>query len=112
LVDRAPAAGLVSLLGDDVLCHSCLLTPLLLLLLLLPLALMSQDGGDPDVAVSPRDIVYTLDAAAAAGDSSLQPSQLASTDLRCGGVSWCDGEPALGIARSLLADGQSVSTPR
>eukprot|EP00775_Hariotina_reticulata_P003220 gene3220-3497_t len=55
----------------------------------------AQDGGDPDVAVSPRDIVYTLDAAAAAGDPSLQPSVLASTDLRCGGVSWCDGDLAL-----------------
>lgn len=70
----------------------------------------SQDGGDPDVAVSPRDIVYTLDAheaaasaaasanANAGGDSSsnggpgLAPSVLAGTDLRCGGVSWCDGE--------------------
>jgi hypothetical protein len=53
----------------------------------------AQDGGDPDVAVSPRDIVYTLDAAEAAvrGDA-LQPAVLATTDLRCGGVSWCDGE--------------------
>lgn len=55
-----------------------------------------QDGGDPDVAVSPRDIVFTLDAseaaAAAAKGSDLEPSVLATTDLRCGGVSWCDGE--------------------
>lgn len=55
-----------------------------------------QDGGDPDVAVSPRDIVYTLDAseaaAAAAKGAELEPSVLATTDLRCGGVSWCDGE--------------------
>jgi hypothetical protein len=45
-----------------------------------------QDGGDPDVAVSPRDIVYTLpaDQAAAGG----QPQVLAQTDLRCGGVAW------------------------
>lgn len=58
-----------------------------------------QDGGDPDVAVSPRDIVYTLNAdeaaAAAAKGSDLEPSVLATTDLRCGGVSWCDGESAL-----------------
>jgi hypothetical protein len=56
-----------------------------------------QDGGDPDVVVSPRDIVYTLDAAAAAaaaanGGEELAPTVLATTDLRCGGVSWCDGE--------------------
>lgn len=55
-----------------------------------------QDGGDPDVAVSPRDIVYTLDASEAAAAASkgaeLAPSMLATTDLRCGGVSWCDGE--------------------
>jgi hypothetical protein len=49
------------------------------------------------VAVSPRDIVYTLDAAAAAaaaanGGEELAPTVLATTDLRCGGVSWCDGE--------------------
>lgn len=54
-----------------------------------------QDGGDPDVAVSPRDIVYTLDAAeaaaAAAKGTEVPPSVLATTDLRCGGVSWCDG---------------------
>eukprot|EP00878_Enallax_costatus_P006199 GHUV01006499.1.p1 GENE.GHUV01006499.1~~GHUV01006499.1.p1 ORF type:complete len:627 (+),score=153.93 GHUV01006499.1:1175-3055(+) len=65
----------------------------------------AQDGGDPDVSVSPRDIVYTLDAhaaaaAATAGDGSsngadLAPSVLATTDLRCGGVSWCDGDLAL-----------------
>lgn len=60
----------------------------------------AQDGGDPDVAVSPRDIVYTLDAAAAAaaatnGGDELAPSVLATTDLRCGGVSWCDDDLAL-----------------
>jgi len=40
--------------------------------------------------------VYTLDAseaaAAAAKGAELAPSVLATTDLRCGGVSWCDGE--------------------
>lgn len=55
-----------------------------------------QDGGDPDLAVSPRDIVYTLDAAeaaaAAAKGTGAAPSVLATTDLRCGGVSWGDGE--------------------
>lgn len=59
----------------------------------------AQDGGDPDLAVSPRDIVYTLDAseaaAAAAKGAELAPSVLATTDLRCGGVSWCDGDLAL-----------------
>lgn len=59
-----------------------------------------QDGGDPDVAASPRDIVYTLDASEAAAAVSkgveLAPSVLATTDLRCGGVSWCDGEGCFG----------------
>mgnify|MGYP001811344260 CR=1 len=59
---------------------------------------LMQDGGDPDVAVSPRDIVYTLDAseaaAAAAKGVELAPEVLATTDLRCGGVSWCDGKLA------------------
>lgn len=36
-----------------------------------------QDGGDPAVDVSPRDIIYTMPAA---GDAS--PSQFATTDLR------------------------------
>eukprot|EP00879_Flechtneria_rotunda_P026301 GHRR01028036.1.p1 GENE.GHRR01028036.1~~GHRR01028036.1.p1 ORF type:complete len:835 (+),score=219.07 GHRR01028036.1:164-2668(+) len=60
----------------------------------------AQDGGDPEVSVSPRDVVYTLDAAAAAaassnGSSQVAPQVLATTDLRCGGVSWCDGDLAL-----------------
>jgi len=52
-----------------------------------------QDGGDPAVEVSPRDIVYTL-----AADSVQQgdaPTVLAKTDLRCGGVAWCDDDLAL-----------------
>ncbi|KAF8067166.1 hypothetical protein HT031_002213 [Scenedesmus sp. PABB004] len=60
----------------------------------------AQDGGDPSVSVSPRDVVYTLDAAAAAaaaaaGAAPPAPEVLAATDLRCGGVSWCDGDLAL-----------------
>ena len=39
-----------------------------------------QDGGDPAVDVSPRDIVYTLPADSAS--SSKGPQQLAQTDLR------------------------------
>lgn len=65
-------------------------------LCLFAVSLVTQDGGDPDVAVSPRDIVFALDAeeAARAAAGSSQPSArvMAATDLRCGGVSWCDGE--------------------
>ncbi len=40
--------------------------------------------------------MYTLEAAAAAaaakeGGAEPAPSILATTDLRCGGVAWCDG---------------------
>jgi hypothetical protein len=49
----------------------------------------AQDGGDPAVDVSPRDIVYTL-AADEAGAGGPPPAELARTDLRCGGVAWCD----------------------
>ena len=38
----------------------------------------NQDGGDPAVEASPRDIMYTLDAANAAAE----PKKLAETDLR------------------------------
>lgn len=48
----------------------------------------TQDGGDPDVEVSPRDIVFTLTADAAAAGAP--PLELARTDMRCGGVAWCD----------------------
>lgn len=61
-----------------------------------------QDGGDPAVEVSPRDIVYTLDADVAAtaaaggdGEAAAAPQELARTDLRCNGVAWCDGDLAI-----------------
>jgi hypothetical protein len=70
--------------------------------------LSTQDGGDPAVECSPRDIVYTLcadDAAAAAaaarngnggeGADMAEPKVLATTDLRCGGVAWCDDDMAI-----------------
>lgn len=53
----------------------------------------AQDGGDPDVDVSPRDIIYTLDATEAEGGTA--PRELARTDMRCGGVAWCDGDLCL-----------------
>ncbi|GAB4818840.1 hypothetical protein N2152v2_005886 [Parachlorella kessleri] len=53
-----------------------------------------QDEGDPAKEVSPRDIVYTLEADAAASNGT-GPRQLATTDLRFGGISWCNGELAL-----------------
>lgn len=40
-----------------------------------------QDGGDPAVEASPRDIVYTMPASVA-GDGT-GPQKLAQTDLRC-----------------------------
>lgn len=52
----------------------------------------SQDGGDPAVVADPRDLVFTLDAAAGPGTS---PSVLAGTKLRCGGVTWGDDDLAL-----------------
>jgi len=50
-----------------------------------------QDGGDPAVEVSPRDIVYSI----SAEDCDKDPTVLAQTDLRCGGMAWGDGELAL-----------------
>lgn len=60
----------------------------------------AQDGGNPAVEVSPRDIVYALgaDEAVEAGTEAAAGSgvrELARTDLRCGGVSWCDDDLAL-----------------
>lgn len=53
----------------------------------------AQDGGDPSVKVSPRDVVYCLDADEA---TTAAPKRIiAQTDLRCGGVAWGDGELAL-----------------
>lgn len=43
---------------------------------------MVQDGGDPAVEASPRDIVYTMPASAAGNGTG--PQTLAQTDLRCG----------------------------
>lgn len=55
--------------------------------------------------MSPRDIVYLLDADAAGsnttsgsgngGDALPAPRELARTDLRCGGVSWGDDDLCL-----------------
>lgn len=53
----------------------------------------AQDGGDPAVEVSPRDIVYTMPANVAANGTG--PQQLAQTDLRCGGVFWGNEDLAL-----------------
>ncbi len=50
-------------------------------LLLFPKLWPAQDGGDPAVAASPRDIVYTLAADEAAAGAA--PRQLAQTELRC-----------------------------
>lgn len=56
-----------------------------------------QDGGDPAVEVSPRDIIYTLcaDAASAANGAGVAPRAIAKTDLRCGGVAWGDDDLAI-----------------
>lgn len=52
----------------------------------------TQDGGDPKVEVSPRDIVYTLPAEPKAGET---PQVLHALDMRYGGVSWGEGDLAL-----------------
>jgi hypothetical protein len=44
------------------------------------------------VEVSPRDIMYTLDAQSA---TDTEPQVLITTDLRCGGVQWGDDNLAL-----------------
>uniref|UniRef100_A0A7S0MZS3 Probable glutamyl endopeptidase, chloroplastic n=2 Tax=Pyramimonas obovata TaxID=1411642 RepID=A0A7S0MZS3_9CHLO len=51
----------------------------------------AQDGGDPRIEVSPRDIVYTL----CADDAQGEPEQLISTDFRFGGIQWGDDKLAL-----------------
>lgn len=52
-----------------------------------------QDEGDPAKEVSPRDIVYMMPADEAGSKSA--PRVLATTDLRCGGVAWCDDDLAI-----------------
>ena len=64
-----------------------------------------QDEGDATKEASPRDIVYALeadaaDAAAVTGNGSSSsagatPRKLAETDLRCGGIAWCDDDLAI-----------------
>ena len=51
-----------------------------------------QDGGDPNLSVSPRDIVYSLDVSKG-GDEV--PRIIAQTDLRFSGILWCDESMAL-----------------
>lgn len=53
----------------------------------------AQDGGDPAVEASPRDVVYALGAAEAAGDAA--PRKIAGTDMRYGGITWGHGDLAL-----------------
>lgn len=53
-----------------------------------------QDGGDPAVDVSPRDVLFGLDASEA-GDPSAAPTVLGQTDMRYSGVLWCDDSLAL-----------------
>ena len=53
-----------------------------------------KDGGDPAVEVSPRDVLYALDATEAA-NPSLSPSIVGQTDMRYSGVLWCDDTLAL-----------------
>ena len=56
----------------------------------------AQDGGDPRVAASPRDIVYYAHAlATATAEAQPAPRELLRTDWRCGGVSWGDARLAL-----------------
>ncbi|XP_059436221.1 probable glutamyl endopeptidase, chloroplastic [Corylus avellana] len=52
----------------------------------------TQDGGDANVQVSPRDIVYTQPAEPLEGE---QPAILHQLNLRYGGICWCDESLAL-----------------
>ncbi|XP_059436222.1 probable glutamyl endopeptidase, chloroplastic [Corylus avellana] len=52
----------------------------------------TQDGGDANVRVYPRDIVYTQPAEPLEGE---QPAILHQLDLRYGGICWCDDSLAL-----------------
>lgn len=55
-----------------------------------------QDMGDPAIDVSPRDIVYSLSAAAAAADKDAPTRVIAATDMRFAGITWGpDGSLAL-----------------
>ena len=54
-----------------------------------------QDGGDPAIEVSPRDIVYALSADDAAGEQDCTPRQIAATDMRFSDITWGHGELAL-----------------
>ncbi|BDA47831.1 probable glutamyl endopeptidase, chloroplastic [Coccomyxa sp. Obi] len=55
----------------------------------------AQDGGDPSVEVSPRDIMYRLPVDEVLADAGAEPHHLAQTDLRCGGIAWGDDSLAL-----------------
>ena len=46
------------------------------------ICLGTQDGGDPAVEVSPRDIMYRLPAEEAEASTSAEAHVLAQTDLR------------------------------
>lgn len=52
----------------------------------------AQDQGDPKIDVNPRDLVYTLKIEPPFDEKA---KILASTHLRCNGVSFCDDELAL-----------------
>ena len=50
-----------------------------------------QDGGDPTVPASPRDIIYTLEAT----QLTQAPRVLTTTELRWGSLAWCDDNLAI-----------------
>lgn len=50
----------------------------------------AKDGGDPNLEVTERDVVYTLNA-----PFNEQPSKLTSTSLRFSGIEWADENNAL-----------------
>jgi dipeptidyl aminopeptidase/acylaminoacyl peptidase len=51
-----------------------------------------QDEGDPNLPVSPRDVIYSLDLSE--GQCAV-PTVTAKTDLRFSGILWCDESLAL-----------------
>eukprot|EP00210_Caulerpa_lentillifera_P001312 g1262.t1 len=66
----------------------------------------AQDEGDPKNDVSPRDLVYGMEISPSIPH---KPTVLASTELRCYGVSFCDGNLAL-LYESWWNDRRSVTS--
>jgi len=70
-----------------------------------------RDGGDPNVEVSPRDEVFSLDMheVARSAAAPLEPRTLVQTDLRYGGIAWGGGGDLALVYESEWRSKRSVS---